>query len=56
MINKTNRPWFGIVEKESIAELKKTFDTFMPSKRWESITIYDNKDYFLHRIYASKEM
>lgn len=56
MINKTNRPWFGIVEKEGIAELKKTFDTFMPSKRWESITIYDNKDYFLHRIYASKEM
>ncbi|MBU0477588.1 hypothetical protein KKC91_03350 [bacterium] len=53
MINEDLIPWFGIMEKESIPELKTIFDKSMASKKWENITLYNNEDYFLPRIYTS---
>ncbi len=53
MINEDLFPWFGFVERERTPILKKIFGKFMQSKKWGSITLYDNENYFLPHIYAS---
>ena len=53
VINDDMVPWFGFVEKESVGELKRIFNKFMPSETFGAITLYDNKDYFLPHIYAA---
>lgn len=53
MINEDLIPWFGRVESESLTDLRKIFSKFMTAKRWGKITLYDNQDYFIPRIYAS---
>lgn len=52
MINEDIIP-FATIEKESVPELKRIFSQYMAAEKWGSITLYDNKDYFLPRIYVS---
>lgn len=53
LVNEDLIPWFGRVHKESVPELKKIFQEDMPEEEMGSLTIYDNKEYFLPRIYVS---
>lgn len=51
VINEDLIPWFGVIGIGDIPELKKIFSEFMISKNWGPITLYDNQDDFLPRIY-----
>ena len=51
VINEDLIPWFGVIGIGDIPELKKIFSEFLISKSWGSITLYDNQDDFLPRIY-----
>ena len=52
VINEDLMPWFGAIEKESIAELKSIFSKSMPFKKSGVITLYENKNNFMPCIYV----
>lgn len=46
-------PWFGFRQKENISELERIFNTTMTYEKDGSLTIYDNGNNFLPRIYST---
>jgi hypothetical protein len=46
-------PWFGFTQKENVSELERIFNKTMIYQKDGSLTIYDNKNYFLPRIYSA---
>jgi len=56
VINEGLVPWFGYVGIGNVQELKNIFSEFMVSKTWGPITLFDNKDNFLPRIYGASTL